>query len=190
MTGRRRKLRETGHELTAHSVLIAGGGPTGKMLAAELTLAGADVAVTARRPRREVETSRAGGIQARTVEVLDQRGILDRFLAEGKPFQNATFAGIKLNLSDQPSRHPYGLQLWQKDFERILAGWVDELDVPYHRGRAVTGFTQDDPGVDVQLSDGRTLRAGYLVGCDGGRSAVRKAAGIGFPGQEATSSHL
>jgi 2-polyprenyl-6-methoxyphenol hydroxylase-like FAD-dependent oxidoreductase len=176
--------------LTAHSVLIAGGGPTGKMLAAELTLAGADVAVVERRARQEVESSRAGGIQARTVELLDQRGILDRFLAEGKPFQNATYAGIRLNISDIPSRHPYGLQLWQKDFERILAGWVDELEVPYYREREVTGFTQDDAGVDVQLSDGGTLRAEYLVGCDGGRSVVRKTAGIEFPGQEATSSHL
>src|SRR6201996_846011 len=118
------------------------------MLAAELTLAGADVAVIERRARQEGESSRAGGIQARTGEGRDQRGILDRFLAEGKPFQNATFAGIKLNLSDQPSRHPYGLQLWQKDFERILAGWVDELEVPYYREREVTGFTPDDAGGD------------------------------------------
>jgi 2-polyprenyl-6-methoxyphenol hydroxylase-like FAD-dependent oxidoreductase len=176
--------------LTAHSVLIAGGGPTGKMLAAELTLAGVDVAVVERRARQEVESSRAGGLQMRTLEVLDQRGILDRFLAEGKPFHNTTFAGIRLDVSDIPSRHPYGLQLWQKDFERILAGWLDELGVPFYRDRAVTGFTQDDTGGDLQLSGGQPLRAGYLVGCDGGRSVVRKAAGIGFPGQEATSSHL
>ena len=160
------------------------------MLAAELTLAGVDVAVAERRAGREVESSRAGGLQMRTLEVLDQRGILDRFLAEGKTFQNTTFAGIRLDVSDIPSRHPYGLQLWQKDFERILAGWIDELGVPFYRERAVTGFTQDDTGVDVQLSGGPPLRAEYLVGCDGGRSVVRKAAGIEFPGQEATSSHL
>jgi 3-(3-hydroxy-phenyl)propionate hydroxylase len=190
MTGRSGRTEGTGQALTAHSVLIAGGGPTGKMLAAELTLAGVDVAVVERRGRQEVESSRAGGLQMRTVEVLDQRGILDRFLAEGKPFQNTTFAGIRIDVSDIPSRHPYGLQLWQKDFERILAGWIDELGVPYYREREVSGFTQDDAGVEVQLSDGGTLRTGYLVGCDGGRSVVRKVAGIEFPGQEATSSHL
>ncbi len=89
--------------------------------------------------------------------------------------QVAGFAGTRLDISDFPTRHPYGLGLWQKHIERILAGWVAELKVPVHYGTEVTGFAQDDTGVDVALSDGQRLRAQYLVGCDGGRSLVRKA---------------
>jgi 2-polyprenyl-6-methoxyphenol hydroxylase-like FAD-dependent oxidoreductase len=95
-----------------------------------------------------------------------------------------------LDISDFPTRHPYGLGLWQNHIERILAGWVGELAVTFYRGREVTGFAQDDTGVDVEVSDGRSLRAEYLVGCDGGRSVVRKAAGIEFPGWDPTISHL
>ena len=100
------------------------------------------------------------------------------------------FAGTPLDISDFPTRHPYGLGLWQNHIERILAGWVDELEVPIYREREVTGFAQDDTGVDVELSDGMSLRAEYLVGCDGGRSLVRKAAGIEFPGWDPTTSFL
>jgi 2-polyprenyl-6-methoxyphenol hydroxylase-like FAD-dependent oxidoreductase len=173
-----------------HSVIIAGGGPTGMMLAGELALAGVDVAIVERRADRELLGSRAGGLHARTIEVLDQRGIADRFLAEGRSTQTAGFAGVKLDISDFPTRHPYGLALWQKHIERILAGWVDELPVTVYRGREVTGFTQDDACVDVELADGASLRAEYLVGCDGGRSVVRKAAGIEFPGWDPTTSNL
>jgi 2-polyprenyl-6-methoxyphenol hydroxylase-like FAD-dependent oxidoreductase len=173
-----------------HSVIIAGGGPTGMMLAGELALAGVDVAIVERRADRELLGSRAGGLHARTIEVLDQRGIADRFLAEGRTTQTAGFAGVKLDISDFPTRHPYGLALWQKHIERILAGWVDELPVTVYRGREVTGFTQDDACVDVELADGASLRAEYLVGCDGGRSVVRKAAGIEFPGWDPTTSNL
>jgi 2-polyprenyl-6-methoxyphenol hydroxylase-like FAD-dependent oxidoreductase len=176
--------------MSAHAVVIAGGGPTGLMLAGELALAGVDVAIVERRASQEVIGSRAGGLHARTLEVLDQRGIADRFIAEGQVAQAAGFASAKLDLCDFPTRHPYVLGLWQKHIERILAGWVDELPVAFHREREVTGFAQDDDGVDVALSDGTTLRAGYLVGCDGGRSVVRKAAGIGFPGVEPTMSNL
>jgi 2-polyprenyl-6-methoxyphenol hydroxylase-like FAD-dependent oxidoreductase len=95
-----------------------------------------------------------------------------------------------LDLSDFPSRHPYGLALWQNHIERLLAGWVGELAVPIYRGRAVTGFAPDDAGVDVALADGPSLRAAYLVGCDGGRSLIGSAAGIAFPGWEPTTSHL
>ena len=176
--------------MTDHAVVIAGGGPTGLMLAAELALAGVDVAVVERRPDQELLGSRAGGLQSRTIEILDQRGIADRFLAEGQVAQVAGFAMIRLDISDFPSRHPYGLGLWQKHIERILAGWVAELEVPVLYGTEVTGFAQDDAGVDVALSDGRRIRAQYLVGCDGGRSLVRKGAGIEFPGWEATTSAL
>ena len=95
-----------------------------------------------------------------------------------------------MDISDFPTRHNYGLGLWQNHIERILAGWVDELAVPIYRGREVTGFAQDDTGVDVELSDGQSLRAQYLVGCDGGRSLIRKAAGIEFPGWDPTTSSL
>ncbi len=176
--------------MTEHAVVIAGGGPTGLMLAGELALAGIDVVIVERRPNQELAGSRAGGLQARTIEVLDQRGIADRFLSEGQVAQVAGFAMSRLDLSDFPTRHPYGLGLWQNHIERILAGWVRELNVPTYYGIEVTGFAQDDTGVDVALSDGRTLRAEYLVGCDGGRSLIRKAAGIDFPGWDPTTSSL
>jgi 3-(3-hydroxy-phenyl)propionate hydroxylase len=173
-----------------HAVVIAGRGPTGMMLAGELTLAGIDVAIVERRESAERVGSRAGGLHARTLEVLDQRGIVDRFLAEGKAMQTAGFAHVRLDMSDCPTRYNYGLALWQKHSERIMAGWIEELAIPVYRGREVTGFTQDDTGVDVALSDGQSLRTQYLVGCDGGRSVVRKAAGIAFPGWDATVSHI
>jgi 2-polyprenyl-6-methoxyphenol hydroxylase-like FAD-dependent oxidoreductase len=173
-----------------HAVVIAGGGPTGLMLAGELALAGVDVAIVERRPNQDLPGSRAGGLQSRTIEVLDQRGIADRFLAEGQVAQVAGFGGTRLDISDFPTRHPYGLGLWQRHIERILAGWVRELNVPILYGTEVTGFTQDSAGVDVDLSDGGRVRAQYLVGCDGGRSLVRKGAGIDFLGWDATTSSL
>jgi 2-polyprenyl-6-methoxyphenol hydroxylase-like FAD-dependent oxidoreductase len=174
----------------SHAVIIAGGGPTGLMLAGELALAGVDVAIVERRANQQLAGARAGGLHARTIEILDQRGIADRFLAEGQIAQVAGFGGVKFDISDFPTRHPYGLGLWQNHIERILAGWVDELRVPVYRGREVTGFVEGDSGVDVALSDGHSLRAGYLVGCDGGRSTVRKIAGIDFPGFDPTTSAL
>jgi len=176
--------------MTGHAVVIAGGGPTGMMLAAELTLAGIDVAVVERRDSPELAGSRAGGLHARSIEVLDQRGIADRFVSQGKTYPVVHFASIQLDISDFPSRHPYTLGLWQNHIERILTGWVGELGVQVYRGREVTGFTQDDTGVDVELSDGPPLRALYLVGCDGGRSLIRKAAGIEFPGWDPSTSSL
>jgi len=176
--------------MTAHAVVIAGGGPTGLMLAGELALARVDVAIVERRASQDVDGSRAGGLHSRTIEVLDQRGIADRFLALGQVAQVGGFSWIPLDISDFPTRHNYGLGLWQNHIERILAGWVGELAVPIYRAREVTGFAQDDTGVDVELSDGRSLQAAYLVGCDGGRSLVRKAAGIEFPGWDPTTSSL
>jgi 3-(3-hydroxy-phenyl)propionate hydroxylase len=176
--------------MTEHAVVIAGGGPTGLMLAAELALAGVDVAIVERRESQDLPGSRAGGLHSRTIEVFDQRGIADRFLSEGQVAQVAGFAQIPLDISDFPTRHNYGLALWQNHIERILADWVGELAVPIYRGREVTGFAQDDAGVDVEVSEGRSLRAKYLAGCDGGRSVVRKTAGIGFPGWDPTTSWL
>jgi 2-polyprenyl-6-methoxyphenol hydroxylase-like FAD-dependent oxidoreductase len=176
--------------MTEHAVLIAGGGPTGLMLAGELALAGVDVAIVERRASQDLPGSRAGGLSSRTIEVLDQRGIADRFLVEGQKAQVTAFAPVHFDISDFPTRHPYGLALWQNHIERILAGWVGELSVTFYRGREVTGFAQDDTGINVEMSDGQSLRAQYLVGCDGGRSLVRKTAGIEFPGWDPTMSAL
>ncbi|MCU1520197.1 MAG: putative aromatic compound monooxygenase YhjG [Arthrobacter sp.] len=175
---------------TAHAVVIAGGGPTGLVLAGELALAGIDVAIVERRAGQDLAGARAGGLHSRTIEVFDQRGIADRFLSQGQVAQVAGFASTRLDLSDFPTRHPYGLGLWQNHIERILAGWVAELGVTTYRGREVTDIAQDDTGVDVGLSDGRSLRAEYVAGCDGGRSLIRKAAGIAFPGWDPTTSSL
>ena len=160
------------------------------MLAAELTLAGADVAIVERRARHELDGSRAGGLHSRTIEVLDQRGVADRFLSQGQTMQVAGFSMIPLDISDFPTRHNYGLALWQSRFEEILGGWIGELGVRVHRGREVTGFAQDATGVEVALSGGGSLRGEYLVGCDGGRSLVRKTAGIDFPGWDPSVSFL
>jgi 2-polyprenyl-6-methoxyphenol hydroxylase-like FAD-dependent oxidoreductase len=160
------------------------------MLAAELALARVDVAIVERRESQDLAGLRAGGLQIRTLEVLDQRGIVDRFVSQGQVIHAAPFARIALDISDLPTRHSYFLALWQTHIERILADWAAELAVPIYRGCEVTGFVQGDTGVDVALSDGRSLRAEYLVGCDGGRSLIRKTAGIDFPGWDPSTSYL
>jgi 3-(3-hydroxy-phenyl)propionate hydroxylase len=181
----------TGASTTEHAVVIAGGGPTGLMLAAELSLAAVDVVIVERRTNQDLDGSRAGGLLARTIEVLDQRGIAERFLTAGQVHHAQSFAQMPLDISDFPTRHSYVLALWQSHFERILAVWVlDELGVPILRGRDVLGFAQDDRGVDVEVSGEAALRAAYLVGCDGGRSVIRKAAGIDFPGLDPSTSWM
>src|SRR5215469_6975675 len=176
--------------MTGHAVVIAGGGPTGLMLAGELALAGIDVAIVERRESQDLAGLRAGGLHIRTLEVLDQRGIADRFISQGQTIPRAPFAHVGLDISDLPTRHNYFLALWQPRTEHILADWVSELAVPIFRGCEVTGFAQDETGVSVELSDGRSLRAKYVVGCDGGRSLIRKKAGIDFPGWDASTSYL
>ena len=175
--------------MTEHAVVIAGGGPTGLMLAAELALAGIDVAVVERRASQDRNSSRAGGLHSRTIEILDQRGIADRFLSQGQVYKVVRFH-VPLDISDFPTRHNYVLGLWQKHTERILAECVADLPVPIYREREVTGFAQESTVVHVELADGQRLRAQYLIGCDGGRSLIRKAAGIEFAGWDPTTSWL
>lgn len=173
-----------------HSVLIVGAGPTGLMLACELALARVDVAIVERRAAQDLEGLRAGGLHMRTLEMLDQRGLVERFVAEGTVHRAAPFAGGMLDTSDLPTRHNYFLGLWQVHVERILGERARELGVTIYRDAEVVALTQDGDGVDVRLADGARVRAQYLVGCDGGRSGVRKMAGIEFPGWDATTSFL
>lgn len=177
-------------QVSEHEVIIAGGGPTGLMLAGELALAGVDVAIVERRLNQDVEGSRASGLHPRSIELLDQRGIADRFVSQGEKHHVVLFAGAVLDAGDRPTRHNYTLALWQAKIEQGLADWVSELAAPAYRGCAVTGFVQTDAHIDIKLDDGRILRSKYLVGCDGGRSLVRKTAGIDFPGWEPALSYL
>ena len=171
-------------------VVVAGAGPAGLMLAGELATAGVDVEILERRTTQDLAGTRARGFHARTIEILDQRGLAERFLAEGTTVQALSFAGTPLEMAELPTRHPYTLALGQAPVERVLLGWVEELGVPVRRDAEVTGFAQDDSGVDVRLADGGCVRTAYLVGADGGRSRVRKEAGIDFVGAEPTRSYL
>ena len=173
-----------------HDVVIVGSGPTGLMLAGELRLAGVDALVLERRRSQELAGSRGGGIHSRTIELLDQRGIADRFLAEGRTIQTATFGGTQLDLAGLPTRHPYTLALFQNHIERLLLEWVQELGVEIRRGVEVAGISVDDAGVEVRLAGGGAVRARYVVGADGGRSVVRRSAGIAMAGPGATRSSL
>lgn len=160
------------------------------MLAGELALAGVDVEVLERRTSTELVGSRARGFHARTIELLDQRGIADPFLAEGQTVQVLSFADTPLPLDGFPSRHPYTLGIPQVEVERILLVRIEELGVPVRRGVEVCGVTEGDGGVDLVLGDGGAVRAAFVVGADGRRSAVRRGAGIRTEGAEPTRSHL
>ena len=175
--------------MTEHAVVIAGGGPTGLMLAGELALAGIDVVIVERRASQELDGSRAGGLHSRTIEVLDQRGIAERFLAAGQAIRRRVRRILWTSATSPPATTTCS-RSGRATSSRILAGWVGELGVPILRGREVVGFAQDDTGVDVELSGDTSLRAEYLVGCDGGRSLVRKAAGIDFPGLDPSTSWM
>ncbi len=173
-----------------HDVVIVGSGPTGLMLAGELRLAGVDALVLERRPSQELAGSRGGGIHSRTIELLDQRGIADRFLAEGKTLQTATFGSTQLDLGGLPTLHPYTLALFQNHIERLLLQWVEELGVQIRHGVEVTGVSADDGGAYVELAGEGQVPGRYVVGADGGRSVVRRSAGIPWVGPDATRSSL
>ncbi|MEG3631628.1 FAD-dependent monooxygenase [Streptomyces poriticola] len=174
-------------------VVVAGAGPTGLMLACELRLAGVDVTLVDRLAQRTGE-SRAGGMHCRTLEVLDQRGVLDRFLAAGDLTPVGHFSGLMLDFDGLESRHPLPLMILQSAVERLLEEWAEELGVRVRWSSEVAGVRQDDDGVSAELRTAEAapalLRARYLVGCDGGRSTVRRLSGIAFPGTPATMTAL
>ncbi|SFE05886.1 2-polyprenyl-6-methoxyphenol hydroxylase [Actinopolyspora alba] len=172
-------------------VIIAGGGPTGLMLAGELRLHGLRVLVL----EREAEPTpvvRALGLHARSVEVMDQRGLLGRFLAHGRQYPlGGFFAGISKPSPERlDTAHPYVLGIPQPITDRLLAERATELGAELRRGRELVGVEQDEAGITAELADGTLLRSRYLVGCDGGRSTVRKLLGVGFPGEPARTETL
>jgi 3-(3-hydroxy-phenyl)propionate hydroxylase len=173
-----------------NDVTIVGSGPTGLMLAGELALSGVQAEVLERRTSAALVGTRARGFHSRTIEILDQRGLADRFLLEGQTFPVLQFGSTPLDTSGLPSRHPYTLSLTQSRIEQLLLGWVEELGVSVRRSQQVTDLFQDEDGVEVHLISGDRFQTSYLVGADGGGSTVRKAAGIGLVGAEATRSYL
>ncbi|NEE00097.1 rifampin monooxygenase [Phytoactinopolyspora halotolerans] len=171
-------------------VIVAGGGPTGVMLASELRLHGMHVLVVekAEEPTRIV---RSLGLHARSIEVMDQRGLLERFLEHGQKYPIGGFAGIsKPSPENLDTAHPYILGIPQPTTDRLLTERAIELGAEIRRGCELVGLSQDDDGVTAELADGTQLRSRYLVGCDGGRSTVRRLLGIGFPGEPASTEWL
>lgn len=179
-------------ERSEYDVILSGGGPTGMMLASELRLHGVDVLVL-EKDEAPGEAVRSLGLHVRSIEIMDQRGLLDRFLAHGQQYRQGVgrFAGID---QAQPlvldTAHNYILGIPQPVTDRLLAERAAELGAHIRRGCELTGVEQDQDEVRVELSGGTRLRSRWLVGCDGGRSLVRRLAGIGFPGEPATTEWI
>jgi 2-polyprenyl-6-methoxyphenol hydroxylase-like FAD-dependent oxidoreductase len=179
----------TKNDQSSAPVIIAGAGPTGLTLATELRRGGTDVLLLERRPDRGVDGSRAAGMQPRTIEMLDQRGVAERFLAAGPPSNLGNFAGIMLDYSILPSRFPYAINIMQAETEQILEDVAAELGASVRWSTEVTDLRQVGDGVEVAVEGPHgteTLFGSYVVGCDGGRSTVRKLMGVGFPGTDPT----
>ncbi|EDY55462.1 MULTISPECIES: rifampin monooxygenase [Streptomyces] len=172
-------------------VTVVGGGPTGLMLTAELRLHGVRVVVL-EKAAEPTEIVRSLGLHVRSIEVLDQRGLLERFLAHGKQSKaGGFFAAIDKPWPDRlDSAHAYVLGIPQTVTDRLLAEHAVELGAEVRRGCELVGLSQDDEGVSAELADGTRLRSRWLVGCDGGRSTVRKLLGVGFPGAPAKAETL
>ncbi len=172
-------------------VIVAGGGPTGVMLASELRLHGVHVLVLEKEaePTKQV---RSLGLHVRSIEIMDQRGLLERFLAHGQRYPGGGhFAAIDKPWPERlDTAHPYILGIPQPTTDRLLTERATELGAEIRRGHELMGLSQDDEGVSVELADGSHLRSRYLVGCDGGRSTVRKLLGVGFPGEAARTAWL
>ncbi|MGW1324581.1 rifampin monooxygenase [Streptomyces antibioticus] len=167
-------------------VIVVGAGPTGLMLASELRLHGVRVLVLERDPE-PTPVVRALGLHVRSIEVMDQRGLLERFLAHGTQHRvGGFFAGLGTRWPDRlDTAHSYVLGIPQTVTDRLLAEHATDLGAEIRRGHELVGLSQDDDGVTADLADGTRLRARHLVGCDGGRSTVRKLLGVGFPGEPA-----
>jgi 2-polyprenyl-6-methoxyphenol hydroxylase-like FAD-dependent oxidoreductase len=178
-----------GNDMERTEVVIAGGGPTGLMLACELRLAGIDVVVLDRAPGRSGE-SRAGGLHARSLEILEHRGIVERFLSAGRRVPAAHFSGLWLELSGLNTRYPFVLGLVQARIEELLERRAAELDAHVRWSSGVAALTDAETHVEVTTEAGETIRAAYVVGCDGGRSTVRRLAGVGFEGTDPTVTSM
>ncbi|MEW9528357.1 rifampin monooxygenase [Microbispora sp. NPDC049125] len=172
-------------------VIIAGGGPTGMMLASELRLHDVRVLVL-EKEAEPVRYVRALGLHVRSIEVMDQRGLLERFLVHGNRHPlGGYFAGITKPAPERlDTTHPYVLGIPQTTTDRLLAEHAIGLGAEIRRGCELAGLSQDEHGVTAELADGTQLRSRYLVGCDGGRSTVRKLLGVGFPGEPAKTEWL